>query len=145
MNPIQILLVEDNPADVEMTQIKMREAKIHNEVSVVRNGEQALEFLAREGRFSDAPRPDLILLDLNLPGKTGVEVLGAVKGHPDWNVIPVVVLTSSESDEDILSAYDAHANAYVRKPVDLAGYRKIATAIDDFWLSVVRLPTRPEL
>lgn len=137
---IEILLVEDNPGDVVLTLEAMREAKIHNHMHVVEDGVEAMEFLRHQGRFGDAPRPDLILLDLNLPRKDGREVLAEVKADPELKRIPVVVLTTSRSEEDVLRAYDLHANCYVTKPVDLTQFMKIVNLIDEFWINVVTLP-----
>lgn len=139
---IEILLVEDNPGDVRLTQEAMRAAKMTNVLHVVEDGEQAMEFLRRRSRFKNAPRPDLILLDLNLPKKDGRSVLAECKGDPDLKRIPVVVLTTSRSEEDVLQAYDMHANAFVTKPVNLEQFMRIVALIDEFWLKVVTLPGR---
>ncbi len=139
---IEILLVEDNPGDARLTQEAMRAAKMTNVLHVVEDGEQAMEFLRRRSRFKDAPRPDLILLDLKLPKKDGRSVLAEVKTDPDLRRIPVVVLTTSRSEEDVLQAYDMHANAYVTKPVNLEKFMRIVALIDEFWLKVVTLPGR---
>jgi chemotaxis family two-component system response regulator Rcp1 len=137
---IEILLVEDNPGDARLTLEAMREAKMSNRIHVVEDGVEAMEFLRRQGRFGDAPRPDLILLDLNLPRKDGREVLAEVKADPDLKRIPVVVLTTSRAEEDVVRAYDLHANCYVTKPVDLEQFMKIVALIDEFWVNVVTLP-----
>ncbi len=139
---IEILLVEDNPGDARLTREAMRAAKMTNVLHVVEDGVQAMEFLRRRSHFSEAPRPDLILLDLNLPKKDGHAVLAAVKTDPDLRRIPVVVLTTSRSEEDVLQAYDLHANAYVTKPVNLDQFMRIVALIDEFWLNVVTLPGR---
>ena len=139
---IEILLVEDNPGDARLTIEAMREAKVRNRMHVVEDGVEAMEFLRRQGRFGDAPRPDLILLDLNLPRKDGREVLAEVKADSDLKRIPVVVLTTSRAEEDVLRAYDLHANCYVTKPVDLAQFMKIVSQIDEFWVKVVTLPRK---
>ena len=139
---IEILLIEDNPGDSRLTQEAMREAKMTNVLHIVEDGEQAMEFLRRRSRFKDAPRPDLILLDLNLPKKDGRAVLAEIKTDPDLRRIPVVVLTTSRSEEDVLQAYDMHANAYVTKPVNLEQFMRIVALIDEFWLQVVTLPGR---
>jgi CheY-like chemotaxis protein len=139
---IEILLVEDNPGDVRLTQEAMRAARMTNTLHVVDDGIQAMEFLRRRSHFKDAPRPDLILLDLNLPKKDGRAVLSEVKTDPDLRRIPVVVLTTSRSEEDVLQAYDMHANAYVTKPVNLDQFLRIVALIDEFWLKVVTLPGR---
>jgi two-component system, chemotaxis family, response regulator Rcp1 len=137
---IEILLVEDNPGDARLTMEAMREAKMSNRVHLVEDGIEAMQFLRREGRFGAAPRPGLILLDLNLPKKDGRAVLAEVKADPALKRIPVVVLTTSRAEEDVLKAYDLHANAYVTKPVDLAQFMKIVALIDEFWVNVVTLP-----
>ena len=134
--PIEILLVEDNPADVRLTQEALREGKVKNNLSVARDGEEALAFLRREG----APRPDLILLDLNLPRRDGREVLKEIKDDPQLRMIPVVVLTTSAAEGDILKSYALHANCYITKPVDLEQFITVVKSIDDFWLTIVRLP-----
>ena len=139
---IEILLIEDNPGDVRLTQEAMRAAKMTNVLHVVEDGVQAMEFLRQRGRFKDAPRPDLILLDLNLPKKDGRSVLAEVKTDPDLRRIPVVVLTTSRSEEDVMKAYGLHANAYVTKPVDLEQFMKIVALIDEFWVNVVTLPRK---
>ena len=138
--PIEILLVEDNPADVRLTQEALREGKVKNSLNVARDGAEALAFLRREGPYSGAPRPDLILLDLNLPKKDGREVLAEIKADDELKMIPVVVLTTSSAELDILKSYSLHANCYITKPVDLEQFVTVVKAIDDFWLTVVRLP-----
>jgi CheY-like chemotaxis protein len=140
--PIQVLLVEDDPGDVLMTREAFQDYKIANELTVVSNGEDAVTFLRKEGGFADAPTPDLVLLDLNLPRRDGREVLREIKSDPALRRIPVVVLTTSDAEEDVLSSYDLHANAYVRKPVDFEQFVAAVRAIDDFFISVVRLPGR---
>jgi CheY-like chemotaxis protein len=140
--PIDILLVEDDPGDVLMTREAFEHHKIRNALHVASDGVEALEFLNRQGRFEAAPRPGLILLDLNLPRKDGREVLGEIKQDPRLRSIPVVVLTTSEADEDILRSYDLHANAYVTKPVDFEKFVEVVRKIDDFWVTVVQLPHR---
>ena len=139
---IEILLVEDNPGDARLTIEAMREAKVRNRMHVVEDGVEAMEFLRRQGRFGDAPRPDLILLDLNLPRKDGREVLAEVKTDPDLKRIPVVVLTTSRAEEDVLRAYDLHANCYVTKPVDFEQFMRVVREIDEFWVKVVTLPRK---
>jgi len=139
---IVILLVEDNPGDARLTMEAMRDSKMLNLIHVVEDGVEAMAFLRREGRYSEAPRPDLILLDLNLPKKDGRAVLAEIKTDPDLKRIPVVVLTTSNAEEDVLKAYDLHANAYVSKPVDLQQFMKIVALIDEFWFNVVTLPNR---
>ncbi len=138
--PIEILLVEDNPGDVRLTQEALNTVKFSNKIHVVWNGEEAMAFLRREGEFADAPRPDLILLDLNLPRKDGRDVLADIKADEDLRRIPVVILTTSSAEEDILKTYDLYANCYVTKPVDLEQFIKVLKAIDEFWLSIVKLP-----
>jgi len=139
--PIEILLVEDNPADIRLTEEALREGKVKNNLHVARDGVEALEFLRRQGKFKDAPRPDLVLLDLNLPRKDGREVLGEIKADEALRSLPVVVLTTSSSDADILKSYSLYANCYITKPVDLEQFVKVVKSIDDFWLTVVRLPS----
>ena len=140
LRPVEILLIEDNPGDVRLAQEGLKEGKIHNRLGVARDGEEALRYLRREGEFSDATRPDLILLDLNLPRKDGRETLAEIKSDPDLRRIPVVVLTMSKSEEDIFNAYDLHANCYITKPLDLNQFIKVVNSIEEFWFSVVRLP-----
>jgi two-component system response regulator len=138
--PIEILLVEDSPADAIITREAFVDAKLLNTLHVVEDGVQALEFLRRQGSYADAPRPDLILLDLNLPRKNGREVLAEIKADKDFKSIPVIILTTSSADEDILNAYDLHANCYVIKPVGFDNFLKAVQSIQDFWFSVVALP-----
>jgi CheY-like chemotaxis protein len=137
---IEILLVEDNQGDARLTIEALQEAKVHNHISHVRDGVEALAFLRRQGAYAQAPRPDLILLDLNLPRKDGREVLAEIKNDDKLKRIPVVVLTTSEAEEDILKAYNLSANCYVSKPVDLDQFMKVVRCIEDFWLAIVRLP-----
>jgi chemotaxis family two-component system response regulator Rcp1 len=139
-DPIEILLVEDNPGDVELTREALRDGKIHMNLSVVNDGVEALAFLRRDGGYGAAPRPDLILLDLNLPKKDGRAVLGEIKSDPALRHIPVVILTSSQAEQDIVRAYDLHANCYVTKPVDFDQFITIVRSIEQFWFSVVKLP-----
>jgi CheY-like chemotaxis protein len=138
--PIEILLVEDNPGDVRLTQEALREGKIGNSLHVVEDGESAMAFVRREGEFADMPRPDLILLDLNLPRMDGREVLAQIKADPDLKRIPVVVLTTSRAEEDVLKAYELNANCYITKPVDFEQFIKVVSAVEEFWLTIVRLP-----
>lgn len=138
--PVRILLVEDSAADVELTREVLRETKLANELSVVGDGEQAMRYVLQEGEFADRPRPDLILLDLNLPRKDGREVLKELKHHPTLRRIPIIVLTTSSAERDILSSYDSYVNAYVTKPLNLDAFVTVARSIEDFWLSLVRLP-----
>jgi two-component system response regulator len=142
VDPVEILLVEDDPGDVLMTREALADAKMANELHVVNNGEEALAFLFREGEYADAPRPGLILLDLNLPRVDGREVLARIKAEEELRRIPVVVLTTSEAEEDVLRSYDLHANAYVTKPVDFEAFVKVVRQVDDFYINVVRLPPR---
>lgn len=138
---VEILLVEDNQADARLTIEAMKEAKVRNTLWHVTDGVEALAFLNHEGRYAQAPRPDLILLDLNMPRKDGREVLAALKADDRFKRIPVVVLTSSEAEEDILRAYNLAANCYISKPVDLEQFLKVVRAIEEFWLTIVKLPT----
>ena len=138
--PIEILLVEDNPGDVRLAQEALKEAQVLNELHVIENGVDALAFLHRQGKYIDAVRPDLILLDLNLPKKDGREVLAEVKEDSNLKRIPVVILTISKAEEDIVKTYDLHANCYITKPVDLDQFIEVVRAIEDFWFCVVKLP-----
>ncbi len=137
---IDILLVEDNAGDVRLTREAFKSSKIHNRLHVVGDGEQAMAFLRKQGVHADAPRPGLVLLDLNMPRMGGREVLAEVKADEDLRRIPIVVLTTSEAEEDIVSAYDLHANAYIRKPVDLDQFVDAIRKLEGFWLEIVRLP-----
>jgi len=137
---IVILMVEDNPADVRLTREAFSEAKISNSLYVVSDGVEAMSFLRREAPYADVPRPDLILLDLNLPRKDGREVLAEIKADPSLRRIPVVVLTTSRSDADVLSSYNLHANCYITKPVDLERFLEIVHSVENFWLTAVTLP-----
>jgi CheY-like chemotaxis protein len=138
--PIEILLVEDNPGDVRLTQEALKEGKVYNNLHWAKDGVEALEFLRREGKHAGAPRPDIILLDLNLPKKDGREVLAVIKKDDHLKHIPVVVLTTSKAEEDVLKSYELHANCYVTKPVDLEKFIVVVQSIDRFWLTVVTLP-----
>jgi chemotaxis family two-component system response regulator Rcp1 len=138
--PIEVLLVEDSPGDVRLTREALKDAKVHISLHVAADGIEAMAFLERTGSYVDAPRPDLILLDLNLPRKDGREVLKEIKGSPVLRSIPVVILTTSSSEADVLQSYELHANCYISKPVDLDGFLKVVQSIDNFWLSVVKLP-----
>jgi CheY-like chemotaxis protein len=142
---LQVLLVEDNPGDVRLTEEAFKDAKVHLEMHVAVDGVEAMEFLRRVGKFAESPRPDLILLDLNLPRKDGRDVLAEIKGDPSLMTIPVVILTTSASDVDIESSYMLHANCYISKPVDMEGFLMVVKSIDDFWLSVVKLPPKGKL
>jgi CheY-like chemotaxis protein len=138
--PFNILLVEDNPGDVRLTQEAFKESKLIYNLHVAIDGVEALEFLNKEGKFTDVPRPDLILLDLNMPRKTGREVLAEIKIDPRFLDIPVVILTTSDADEDILNSYSLHANCYIKKPVEFDKFLDTVKKIEDFWLSIVKLP-----
>ena len=139
-NLVEILMVEDNPGDVRLTREALKESKVRNKMHVVGDGVEALAFLRHEGQYADAPHPDIILLDLNLPRKNGREVLAEIKEDPDLKRIPVVILTISQAEEDILKTYNLHANCYITKPVDLDQFIKVVKSIKDFWFSIVRLP-----
>jgi CheY-like chemotaxis protein len=139
---IEVLLVEDDPGDVLMTREAFQDYKVHNQLHVVNDGEQAMAFLRQEGEYAGRPRPDLVLLDLNLPRMDGRQVLHAIKSDPDLSSIPVVVLTTSEAEDDVLRSYSLHANAYVTKPVDFERFIDVVRQIDDFFVTVVRLPGR---
>lgn len=139
---VEILLVEDSAADVELTIEALQEAKIANRLNVVDDGTKALAFLRRQGEYQNVPRPDLILLDLNLPKKDGRQVLVEIKDDPALRTIPVVVLTTSRAEEDVLRAYSLHANCYITKPVDLDQFLRVIHSIEEFWLGIVRLPPR---
>lgn len=138
--PIEILLVEDSPSDVDLTREALEDTKVRNNLSVVGDGVEALAFLRREAPYESAPRTDLILLDLNLPKKGGREVLAEIKADPVLRRIPVVVLTTSEAEQDIVESYNLHANCYVKKPVDLDAFMHVVRSIDNFWLAIVKLP-----
>ncbi len=141
-NEIEILLVEDSPADVRLTTEALKEANVGNRLNVVGNGETAMDFLYRRGAYAAAPRPDLILLDLNLPGKDGREVLEEIKTEPRLRRIPVVVLTTSQAEEDVVRAYDLHCNCYITKPLDFHQFITAMKSIEHFWLTIVKLPPR---
>ena len=140
--PIQILMVEDNPDDIELTVEALKDARVGNILSVVKDGEEALSYLRCQGKYPRAVRPDLILLDLNMPKKNGRDVLREIKNDPHLKRIPVVILTTSQAEEDILHTYDLHANCYITKPVDFNQFLKVVRSIEDFWLTVVKLPPR---
>lgn len=144
MNPgdtIRVLLVEDSPSDARLTQEAFKDGKIRNNLTIVTDGAEAMAYLLREGKYSGAERPDLVLLDLNLPKVNGREVLRRIKTDPDLQRIPVVILTTSDAEEDVAKAYEYHANCYIRKPVDLARFLEIIGTIENFWLTVVKLPS----
>lgn len=138
--PIEILLVEDNPGDVRLIMETLRDGKIENRLSVAEDGVEALAFLRRQAKFSSAPRPDLILLDLSLPRKNGQEVLVEIKQDPCLKRIPVCVITSSATEKDVLEAYNNYVNCYLTKPVDLEHFISVVRSVEDFWLSIVKLP-----
>jgi two-component system, chemotaxis family, response regulator Rcp1 len=141
-NEVEILLVEDSPADVRLTIEALKEAKVVNRMNVVGNGAKAMDYLFKRGAYTTALRPDLILLDLNLPGKDGREVLQEIKVDPDLRRIPVVVLTTSQAEEDVLRAYNSHCNCYISKPLDFHQFTAAVKSIETFWLTIVRLPPR---
>lgn len=140
MKIIEILLIEDNPMDALITREALKDAKVANSLNVVEDGEEAMEFLHRKGHYSDAPHPDLIMLDLNLPKKDGREVLKEIKEDPRLKHIPIVILTTSRAEEDILKSYQLHANCFITKPVDLEQFTSVIRSIEDFWFTIVRLP-----
>lgn len=142
INPIEILLVEDSEPDVRLTKEALKEEKIHNNLSVVNDGVEAMAFLKKQGKYDKAPTPDLILLDLNLPKKDGREVLKEIKNDDKLKCIPVVVLTISKAEEDVLKTYKLHANCYITKPIDLNQFSKVVKSIKDFWLTIVKLPPK---
>jgi chemotaxis family two-component system response regulator Rcp1 len=142
--PIEILLVEDNPGDVRLTIEALKEGKVANEINVAVDGIEALAFLRREGKYENAPKPDLILLDLNLPKKNGREVLAEIKMNSHLKCIPVVILTSSQAEKDIVATYNLHANCYITKPVDFDQFIKVVKSIENFWFKVVKLPPNEE-
>ncbi len=138
--PVEILLVEDSPGDVRLTREALKEGKILNNLNVMGDGVEALAFLRKQGPYANATRPDLVLLDLNLPKKDGREVLAEIKNDPDLKRIPVVILTTSSAEKDVLKSYDLHANCYVTKPVDFDQFITVVKSVEDFWLTVVKLP-----
>ena len=141
LRPIEILLVEDNPADARLAQEALKDSKIRNTLNVVSDGLAAMDFIYRRGKYADAPRPDVIFLDLNLPGKDGREILEEIKSDSSLKAIPVVILTSSAAEEDIVRTYASHANCYVTKPVDFEQFNKVVQSLSDFWFTIVRLPS----
>jgi chemotaxis family two-component system response regulator Rcp1 len=142
--PIEILLVEDNPGDVRLTIEALKEGKIANQINIAVDGIDAMAFLRREGKYASAPKPDLILLDLNLPRKNGREVLAEIKEDSRLKCIPVVILTSSQAEKDIVMTYNLHANCYIKKPVDFNQFIDVVKSIEDFWFNVVKLPPKEE-
>lgn len=143
MEPIEILLVDDSAGDVRLAVEALKDSKVLNRVSTVSDGVEAMAFLRREGKYKDMPCPDLILLDLNMPRKDGRETLAEIKQDPLLKSIPVVILTVSSADEDVIRAYNLHANCYITKPIDLAQFQRIVNSINDFWFTIVKLPPRP--
>jgi len=141
--PIEVLLVEDNPGDVRLTREALKDGKVSNHLSVAPDGVEALRFLRREGSYAGAPRPDVVLLDLNLPKKDGRQVLQEMKQDPALRTIPVVILTSSDAERDIAAAYELQASCYITKPVDLDQFITVVKSIEDFWFSIVKLPPEP--
>lgn len=139
--PVEILLVEDNPGDIRLTQEVLREGRVRNHLNVVEDGEQAIAFLTHQTPYTRAPSPDLILLDLNLPRRGGLEVLALVKTNANLKHIPVIIFTTSQAEEDIMSAYNLHANCYITKPIDLEQFTRSIRSIEDFWLAMVQLPS----
>ena len=139
---VDILLVEDNPGDVRLAEEALKDSKIKNNLYVANDGEQAIDFLRQVGEYAGKPKPDIILLDLNLPKKDGREVLAEIKNDDNLKVIPVVVITSSQAEEDILKSYHLHANCYIKKPLDMDQFEKIVKTIQDFWFTIVKLPPR---
>jgi CheY-like chemotaxis protein len=140
--PVEILLVEDSPGDVRLTKEALKDSKVANHITVAEDGVEAMALLRREGEYAEAVRPDLILLDLNLPRKDGRQVLAELKADEDMRSIPVIILTTSQAEEDIIRTYDLHANCYITKPVDLDQFLNVVRTIEDFWLSIVKLPPR---
>ena len=140
--PIEILLVEDNIGDARLAQEALKDSKVLNSLNVVGDGVEAMAFLHKQGKHENSPRPDLVLLDLNLPKKDGREVLGEIKADEDLKRIPVVILTTSKAEEDIVKSYNLHANCYITKPIDLDQFMKVVKSIEDFWLTVVKLPPK---
>jgi len=138
--PIEILLVEDNEGDVRLAVEALKDAKIYNHINFVQDGVEAMAYVRKQGKYARALRPDLILLDLNMPKKDGREVLAEIKADPDLRSIPVVILTISQAEQDILKAYDLHANCYITKPVDLGQFNKVVHSIEEFWFTIVKLP-----
>ena len=140
VRPIEILLIEDNPGDADLAREALETSKLYNSLHVVGDGEEAMAFLQNQGEYADAPHPDLILLDLNLPKKDGREVLEEIKADDDLRRVPVVVLTTSSDEQDILKSYNLHANCYITKPIDLEQFTRVVQSIQDFWFSIVVLP-----
>ena len=137
---IEILLVEDNPGDVRLTKEALKISKVHNKLAVVTDGQMAIDYLRKKGAFADVKRPDMVFLDLNLPKKSGVEVLAEIKNDPELKLIPIIVLTTSKAEADIIRSYSLHANCYITKPVDITQFIIIVNALESFWFSIVKLP-----
>ena len=144
MHPIEILLVEDNPGDARLAKEALKESKLMNNLSIAEDGVEAMNFLYKKGKYKNMPRPDLVILDLNLPKKDGREVLAEIKNDDDLKRIPVVILTISKAEEDILKSYNLHANCFITKPIDLDQFIKVVKSIEDFWLTIVILPNGKE-
>ena len=142
IKPVDILLVEDSPGDADLAKEALAESKLYNNLFTVVDGEEAMDFLYKKGNYKDVPKPDLILLDLNLPKKDGREVLKEIKEHESLRRIPVVILTTSRAEEDIIETYDSHANCYITKPLDLNKFLEVVKKIEDFWMSIVKLPKK---
>ena len=142
LNPIEVLLVEDNPGDVRLMREALKDSKVHNNLHVVYDGDEAMSFLRHRGKYTGSPEPNLIMLDLNLPGKDGREVLDEIKNDPALKHIPVVIVTTSSAEADILKSYSLHANCFVTKPVNLEQFIKVVHAIEDFWFTIVKLPRK---
>ncbi len=142
VNPIDILVVEDNPGDARLIKEVLNEQKIFNSLFIVNDGVEAMNFLLKKGKYKDSPRPDLVILDLNLPRKDGREVLADIKANDDLKRIPVVIMTISQAEADILKSYNLHANCYITKPIDLDQFVKVIKSIEDFWFSIVKLPSK---
>lgn len=140
VHPIEILLVEDNPGDARLAKEALKESKLKNNLYIADDGVEAMDFLYQKGKYKDMPRPDLVILDLNLPKKDGREVLADIKNDDDLKRIPVVILTISKAEEDILKSYNLHANCFISKPIDLDQFIKVVKSIEDFWLTIVKLP-----
>ena len=145
IKPVEVLLVEDNPGDIRLTKEAMKEAKIINNLNVVEDGVEALAYLRKKGKFKDVNRPDLILLDLNLPKKNGREVLAEIKQDINLKQIPVVILTVSKAEEDVIKTYELHANCFITKPVDMDQFIKVVKSLENFWFSIVKLPPNKDL
>lgn len=142
IKPVDILLVEDSPGDADLAKEALEESKLHNNLFIVVDGEEAMDFLNKKGNYRDVPKPDLILLDLNLPKKDGREVLKEIKESESLRRIPVVILTTSRAEEDIIETYDSHANCYITKPLNLNKFLEVVKKIEDFWMSIVKLPKK---